>query len=475
MTTRHLLAFAGFLCVAASVRGPAEAQAPLLSDAPASTALSPGKESVVPGIKLPTSLPPNTGLFPSLGEALQDNGIDLHGSILDIFLANPNAGAEPGHTSNFGAVSVAADVDLRKLADLPGIVHFSETLYVLRSNMPGMIVDVGSSLGGYQTTPVVSANTLNVLTYESDLLNGRLSLEAGKTNLYNYFFLPNGLDPLNYFSTVLNLDGNFLPVVWPIWGGRATYKLDGGWFLQGGAFEDNYEDSRRNGFHWGDAGAAGVQLLAEIDYRSEFATEHYPANLELGVYYDTSPGGANVKGTIFPSTQGTSPATYPGGGAVYVQGKKVIWRAAHSAGPIPENVAVYGSLNVAYDKPQPIDLDGIAGVNVTGFIPGRPSDAVGLQVHYSRLSGIEQKYETETETAAGSLGTPVPRNGFAFELVGEAAIGHGIAFHPLAEYFTATDNYNDSFQPNRPHDGFICGAFLTVALGPLLGTSQKPF
>ena len=43
-------------------------------------------------------------------------------------------------------------------------------------------------------------------------------------------------------------------------------------------------------------------------------------------------------------------------------------------------------------------MDALTGVNFTGFIPGRPFDALGLQVHYQRLSAIEANFETTVET-----------------------------------------------------------------------------
>ena len=163
---------------------------------------------------------------------------------------------------------------------------------------------------------------------------------------------------------------------------------------------------------------------------------------------------------------------------VYFQGQKVVWRGAQrDAGP-PANIAVYGSLDGSLDKPQPIDMDAMLGVNFTGFVPSRPFDVIGLQAKYSRLSQIEANAETFRQRLlipGGRNGPEQPRDGFAFEVVGNVQLTPAIAIRPMVQYFVNPDNYHPPAPAGRPRNGFEAGFFALVSLGRLPGTSLKPF
>ena len=428
----------------------------------------------------PTSPLPRVGLFQEFGRRLLDRGIDFHGIAFDHFLANPSAGVATGHTANLGAFRPAVDLDLGKLINLPGgNIHASMTFFGLRSDIPQIITQAGGILTGFQTTPATQTNLLSLLTYEQRFLNGRLSVEAGRTNIYNYFFLPNSLDPFTHYSTTVQVNGDFPSNPYPTWGGRATYRITPTWYVQGGAFEDNYRTATNYGSRvFATNQSSGAQILAEVGQRSEFNNDPYPSNLELGVEYNTRHGRTNLKGTGAPANALLQAANYPGGAVLFMQGQKVIWRGAPGDVGPPANIAVYGSLDVSAGKPQPIDMDAMIGVNFTGLIPGRPFDALGVQTKYQRLSQVEANGETRRQRLlirGGRNGPEQPRDGFSFELVGNVQLTPAIALRPIVEYFVNPDNYYPPAPPGRPRDGFEAGLFAVVSLGRLLGTSIKPF
>ncbi len=428
---------------------------------------------------VPTSPPPRVGLFPAFGKTLLDRGIDLHGTAFDRLFANTGVGVSPGHTSNLAGFRPAADFDLQKLIGLRGgNIHVGVSVFGLESDIPQVVGQAGGFLAGFQTVPVSEHDILSVLTYEQRFMGDRLSVEAGRTNVYNYFLLPNSLDPFTHFSSTFEVDGDFNSPPYPNWGGRVTYKFAPTWYVQGGAFEDNFYSAIDRANAFGDSRSTGAQFLAEIGQRSEFSNAVYPSNLEAGVEWNTRTGRSNLKGTGAPANALLQAADYPGGGVLYMQGQKVLWRGVRrDVGP-PANIALYGSLDVAVDKPQPIDLDTMAGVNFTGLVPGRPFDALGLQARYQRLSQIEANGETRRQRLlirGGRNGPEQPRNGFAFELVGNIQVTPAIAFRPIVQYFVNPDNYYPPAPPGRPQNGFEAGFFAVVSLGRLLGTSLKSF
>ena len=421
---------------------------------------------------------PRVGLFPGLGSDLLGAGIDFHGIAFDRASTNTSAGVRTHEFNNLVAIAPTVDVDLGKLVGIVGgNLHVAITFNTLRANEPNYVTDGGGELvSNLQGTPALSGHYayLSEATYEQRLLNERLSVEVGQTSVFRYFFLPNSLDPLTAYSTTVIVDGDFPTLPFPTWGGRATYRLTPFWYVQAGAFEDDYLNSTNYQLAFGDRRAAGAQILAEVGYRSEFSNSAYPANLEAGVEYDTRTGYFNGKGSPAPASRFTTAADYPGGAVFYVQGLQTIWRGANKPGGPPTNVNVYGNFSVSADKPQPIDLDAIAGVNFTGFIPGRPLDALGLQAHYQRLSTIEAAFETAEHDRFVGRGPSQKRDGFAFEAVASIQVTPAISFRPIAEYFIDPDQIGNPTL-GRAKSGAEFSLFTVVSLGRLLGTSAKPF
>ena len=73
--------------------------------------------------------------------------------------------------------------------------------------------------------PATETDLLSLLTYELRSMNGRLSVEAGRTSVFNSFLLPTSLDPLANHSDTSVVTNGFPFVPYPVWGGRATYKV----------------------------------------------------------------------------------------------------------------------------------------------------------------------------------------------------------------------------------------------------------
>ena len=441
---------------------------------------TPGSETFQSGEVGPSALP-GFGLFPSLGKTLLDQGIDFHGAFNDRFLANPSQGTLKGYGYNLASFRPNIDFDLQKLIGLPGAaIHFADTAYLFKSNTrpgpgnAGLLFQTGTILNNGYAAPPTEGNTLTLLTYEQKLFQNRLSIEVGRTSVHQYFFLPNSIDPFTYDSSVLNVDADFNSITYAQWGGRANYHFTPAWYLQAGAFQDDYRRAVNHDFRLGTTESSGAQILAEIGYRTEFATASYPANLEAGFEWNTSTGLNNIKGTGATALPGRTGANYPGGGVIFLQGLQTVWRGPDRAAAPPQNISLFGYVNPAVDKPQPLDLDALAGINLTGFVPGRPRDVAAFQVKYQRLSAVEAAFETASEARAGQRSGSQPRDAVQFELLDRIVVTPWLSVTGSAQYIANPDNYENPRQ-RRPHDGWAVGTFATVAFGPLLGTSQKPF
>jgi porin len=436
----------------------------------------------------PASTPPSqagqdpaqqSGPAPGLnrvGQTLQDAGVDVHGLIVDQGVSNVSMGQSPGHASNEMLILPAVDLDMEKIAHIPGgTIHLLGTIWTLDANVPGITSQIGGILGGYITAPTTTSSEFSLATYEQRLFNGALDIEAGRTNANRYFDLPNCLAFFSCFSPTISVDADIAPPPYAVWGGRVKVNLGPHAYVQGGAFEDNYLDAAHTqSIDFTMRGAVGTLVMAETGYHTDFSTDPHPRSYAGGVFYDTA-GHGTFKGTPFPYAPTSGRYPYDGGKGVYISGRQTVWTGDRTAGGTPSNIAVYGHLSAAVAEPQPVDLDAYAGVVAQGLLPGRPFDTVGLKVQYERLDPLEAAFETQARIAAGGPNSPQSPNSFLVQLNGYFQLTSWAGIQPDVSYFIDPDSYYNPFTPRKPQDGFMVGAQLLISLGTLMGTSSKPF
>ena len=448
-----------------------------ISTNPATNTL-PGTGNTLQSVPTPISGPPQVGLFTSTGDALLRDGIDIHGIFLNRYLLDNTAGPHPHVQGDISSLAPAIDFDLEKLLGIRGgSIHTQVSFNFLRVDEPNLADYTGGWLTGWQTTPALPGLWLypSYFTYEQKLLNQKLSIEFGRTNFFRYFFQPNALDPFFNISAVAQVVGDSSSVPFPTWGARAIYHFTPKYWVQVGAFEDNDYRSDNEPFALGDNRASGAAILTEIGSRTEFFNSRYPENFELGVEYSTRTGIGQTKGSPLEEFPGFIAANYPGGGFVFLHGQQVLWRGARKVNGPPANIALYGSVDPSFDKPQPFDLDAIIGINFVGFVPGRPYDALGLQTHYLRLSKVETAFESKFHNIFAGPGPDQPRNNFAFDATYNLSFNNIVSIRPSLQYFVNPDGFGDPTFNKRPQDGFEISAELIISLGRLFGTSNKPF
>ena len=442
------------------------------------SANTPGQTNLNPISSPPSPSAPPTGLFAKTGKTLLDSGFDFHGVLVDHYLNNSGAGSKPGNDENLDVFRLVLDVDLQKAIGLPGgFFHVADTYFWGRSNSSQLVLQTGGAIDGYQTTPIAHNSLLTTLTYEQQFLDGRASIEAGRTNPHRAFFISNSVDPFSYDSTTIYLDGDVNSYPYSQWGGRVTYHLTPKWYLQEGEFEDNYVGSVDYPYDFSTKHAAGLISIGEIAYRSEFSNSRYPANLEVGFFYNDRSGPNNINGTAAPYSKILAPVDYGEAGIIFAQGSQTIWRGGGAGlAAQPTNVSIYGSTSITTTHPQPIDMDALVGVNFTGLLPMRPRDVFEVQMRYQRLSDVEAADETRLRRVINHQAGVQETDGLAFEAIDRVSLTRWLSIAPLVQYYKNPDNY---FVPivlhTKPHDGIMFGVYAAIAIGPLLGTSSKPF
>ncbi len=414
------------------------------------------------------------GLFPAAGRTLHELGLDIGGTFLEAFSANPNMGAFPNHTANNGILVPEIDLDLGKAANIKGMqIHFAYTIFTLKSNTPTAATQYGDMVGVYLGLPIPNSNTLTKLTIEQKLLNDRLDLEIGKMDPVRVFARPNCENIQVCISDpVLTIGASEMPFVFAVWGGRMKYNFTHADYIQIAGFEDNWMDNYHNGIHWGTSGATGALATMEYGRKTTFATARLPQDYEFGFFYNTSPGGS-PKG--FPVSFVPEILSYPysGGKGLFSRVRQVVVHGPKAtAGDVPRNIALYAAADGLVGSEQPVHFTGWVGLNMTGYLPYRPLDSVGLQLTYNKINRREATFETRTRLAAGLSYQKQSTNEFVLAIYSGHKVLPWLSLQFSAQYFINPNHYYDELGPRNPRDGFICTANGIISLGGLLGTGR---
>jgi len=212
------------------------------------------------------------------GKWLDDRGISPHLGLTEFYLANPDVGIARGNHESLTLIDVGADFDLGKIAGWQGTrVHFNE-LYVPYRNNLDFGAQAGDVLSSKSSPYIPRVSHLTLFTLEQKLLQDRLTLEGGISNAGNYFALP--LCNIGLGCTTLPDAAGANPAPYANWGARVNYQFTPALSTQFGVWRDNDAYPFTNGWERG-AGTSGGNMsttyLANVAYRTDFATDAYPA------------------------------------------------------------------------------------------------------------------------------------------------------------------------------------------------------
>lgn len=415
----------------------------------------------VPGgttdISTPASTPeqqyPNTGPFAAFGKKLNSLGVRPIFNLIQMYLANPSAGSETRNHDWVSIISYGADFDLERLMGLPGtLIHFVQLATFATNNAYGP--QAGDSFVGPSAPFLPKVSHLGIFTIEKKAFENRLDIEFGKTNPgFNF-----GLPTCNLGFACQNMP--YAPPVYSDWGGRVAYSLTPEMTFQAGFYRYNAASAFTNGWEWSDNGAGSNTFLANLTYKTTFATTRYPYSFEL-LYYRDSAEQAN------PLTG----ATHKGTSDLYFAGKKTVWRFddGNDHGS-PSALTVFGTLLTTLDQYSSRGLQNYASGGITwdGPFKSRPRDSYSVQVNWTRLTGDEQKFLQASSNEAGSR-YPVPRNEFALSLNANIQITDSIIVSPYVARTWGINTFANPMSSVAPRNGYAGGVLMIAFFDKMLG------
>ncbi|WP_168709100.1 MULTISPECIES: carbohydrate porin [Brenneria] len=412
---------------------------------------------------------------PGLGELLNDKGIVYRGLMLNALFNNISTGARVGHTGGQTIFINAIDLDLAKLANMANSrIHIEGVIFPWHhpGDEDGNMVEFGSYAGSYlggDQYPSHDASFspwLSLLTYEISLLEGRLDVEFGKTNLQRYYFSPNcGIDFL-CTDALVKWNTGVPDASTGSMGGRVGYKLSRAVTAEAGIQQMREYSSliKDNGWDaFGMGGGTGTFVVASLRYKTDFSSAPYPEDYQFNYFY----ADARI------SDPYEMDKSHRGSGGIVVKFAKTFWsetgKTAATGADIPGNLGYFGTIEHSFDDAKPIDWGltlGMAYVKPQIALPHWIElDQITGKVMYIHLNKSTLLAQRGTRMSLGGSDQMTSSNEYRIELSSTFSIGTHIKIQPAIEYIVNPDSAISRTSANVPVSGWLVGVTVALMLG----------
>ncbi|HEY0199771.1 MAG TPA: carbohydrate porin [Rhodanobacter sp.] len=428
------------------------AQEVLPDKAPASPPkISPGKRPAVAPLS-------------NFGQTLQEKGIVLRATVFDDFASVRNGGTRRGST-NVISETFGADLDLDRLWGLHGGSFHLTFNHENGASASADLINTGIVL--QSRFKPYSNLRLAIMTYEQQLADGKVDIEAGRTTPLMYFntsplycqFQSNALCATPLAAPLY--DGSLSPYPYSTWGGRVRVATSDHTAVQVGAFEVNASLIPSNGFDWSTKQSTGLLVPVEFSYGTELKQTSYPLHVRVGAFHDSS----NIKDPFYDTSggHGGPPRTRPERNGYYVMGDKTVFRPDPGS---TRNITVLGGFSAVTDQISKYHSQATLGVVAIGMVPGRPMDTVGLSASQFLLGDSEQAFLNFERAQVGHAGRVASRETL-FELNYGFQLTRGIRLLPAVQYLVHPDTSVRPAVTEQPRNALVVGLRLTIDLHDL--------
>ncbi|WP_244118695.1 carbohydrate porin [Burkholderia gladioli] len=408
-------------------------------------------------------------IFWKAGQALQNVGITPSLSLTQFYLDNPSAGQQTGNHEALTFLTVGADINLQKMVGFPGAtIHFQQAFAPFVFNtLYG--TQVGDSIVGQPSPYVPRKAYLTLFTWEQKFLEGRGTVEFGKSNSGNYFAVPVCDLPYRCFSPILQDAGQMNPIISANWGARIAYKFTNEITAQVGVWKSDANYPYNNGWAWSTQGPQSNTYLANVTYRTDPQQDRYARNYELLFFHNTA------SHQDFKSPGPITPGPYKGSSGIYLGAKQVVWHPDGdvAGAPGPFSLSVFGNLTSSFDQHNATGLEstGTLGLSAKGLLKGRPYDTVSARVSYTRNTASEQNFIEQTNLALGGTGYKVGRNEYAVQVDANIIVTPSVIVSPYIVRIFNANSWMMPFTTAKPNNGIAYGIIVTFLFDKMLGLS----
>lgn len=409
---------------------------------------------------------------PAWVQKLLDDGVNIRASEIDQYAKNTTGGVRQG-SRNVGQAYIGADFDLGTMFGWSG-ASFHFTVYR----------DYGTSLnavvtGTFTKQQYIYKNPyprwhLGLFEYEQKAFDDRLDVQVGRLGSTTYFghlvvncqFLSAntcGEPRMLVAETGLSL----LPSA--TWGGNVKFKTTENTYIDTGAFEVNPDVQPSNGLDWEIKHATGYTLPIEYGWaKNNPETTQYPFELKGGVYMSTAPLtdiNLDTKGLPLGLDGGKAAIDDHIRDGFYVMGDKVIWRPDPDS---PRSLNIFGGWVRQMEDQEIMHQQIYAGFVMTGPLPFRPYDTLGLNISEFEMTPEEQAYLAEIRKKEGGTGVNALHQ-TAYDLTYSIHLVKGLELMPGVQYIVHPDNSSLPKTRVLPKNMFAWVIGVRMDIGVLMG------
>ena len=370
-----------------------------------------------------------------------------------------------------GQVYMGADLDMGRIAGIGGgTVHFAVTN---RHGKSLSDIAIGNNTSVQEVWGTQNTH-LAILTWEQKWLNGRVDIEAGRSQA-NIHFLNSPLY-CNFQTnsacgnpTFVFKNSNFTYFPASSWMAHARVNLMPQWFVHAGVYEVNPDRKQAddNGFSFSTRHATGVIVPWEAGYADDSGKTRLPGHYILGGWFDRGDHADPLRdrnGGIAILT-GQPSATLHGRSGLYFRFDQMLTRPDPGS---KRGLALFGvamaNLSGRVEESHYLEL----GLLQTGTFRGRDADTLGFLINDQQFSDLAIERMRAARIAAGGDGN-IHRHQYMMELAYGAQINPAIRISPNIQYILQPDQTGAPFRTRDTGNAFIFGFKFTVDAPTLMG------
>ncbi|MBB3955628.1 carbohydrate porin [Novosphingobium sediminicola] len=403
-------------------------------------------------------------------QPLADEGITLALNYTGEAAGNVSGGLRRA-SAYTGQVYMGADFDMDRIAGIGGgTLHFAVT------NRHGKSLS-GIAIGNNTSVQEVwgTQNThLAILTWEQKLLDGRVNIEAGRSQA-NIHFLNSPLY-CNFQTnsacgnpTFVFKNSNFTYFPASSWMVHARANITPQWFVHVGAYEVNPDrkQGNDNGFSFSTRNATGVIVPWEAGYGDDAGKTRLPGHYILGGWFDRGDYADPLRdahGGIAILT-GQNAATLHGRSGLYFRFDQMLTRPdANSKRGLTLFGVAMANLSGRVEESHYLEL----GLLQTGTFKGRDADTLGFLINDQQFSDLAVERMRAARMAAGGDGN-IHRHQYMMELAYGAQLNPAMRISPNIQYILHPDQTGAPFRTRDIGNALVFGLKFTVDAPTLIG------
>jgi len=406
---------------------------------------------------------------PAQWQPLAGKGVTLSLSYTGEAATNVSGGLRRD-AAHAGQVYVGADLDLDRMIGIDGAtLHFAVTNRHGK-NLAAMAIGNNTSVQEIYGTQ----NThLAILTWQQSFLDGRLDIEAGRSQA-NIHFLNSPL--YCHFQTnsacgnptFVFKNSNFTYFPASSWMAHAKLHVTPQIMLHTGVYEVNPDRKRASdhGFNFSTKNATGVIIPWELSFSRDSADDRLPSHYILGGWFDRGDYADPLRddqGGIAILT-GRPAATRNGRSGLYARFDQQLTRPDPAS---PRGLSIFGvamtNLSGQVEESRYLGM----GIVQTGTFAGRDQDTIGFAINDQRFSDLAMQRMSAARVAAGGR-ADIRRHQYMMELAYGFQVNPAIRLSPNLQYILHPDQTGAPDRTRNIRNAFILGFKFTVDAMQLL-------